>query len=127
MHPSFGPAPAYPELSLVERTLLQQANFRASERCAVAERDLKTQLADLSSMTSDGRVALSELPPELLLGLRVSVEDFTSSARALHPSAEDLLLELKQTVSDAVPPNDAGARDLVQAVVGWAIEAYFAR
>ena len=125
MQPSFGPPST--ELSLVERTLLQQANFRASERCAVAERDLRTQLADLSSMTSDGRIALSELPQALLLGLRVSVEDFTSSARALHPSAENLLLELKQTVSDAVPPDDAGARDLVQAVVGWAIEAYFAR
>jgi hypothetical protein len=127
MHPIFGALFPATELTLVERTLLRQANQRASDRCAVAERDLKAQLADLSSMTRDGTVPVSELPVTLLLNLRVSVEDFTSSARALHPSAEDLLLALKQTVSEAVPHEDAGARDLVQTVVGWAIEAYFAR
>lgn len=126
MQPTFGFV-ATAELSLVERTLLRQANLRASERFAVAERDLKAQLEDVAAMTRDGKVPVSELPATLLLALRVAVEDFTSSARALYPSAEDLLLGLKQTVSDALPHDDPGARDLVQASVGWAIEAYFAR
>ena len=126
MPPTFGP-PATTELSLIERTLLRQANLRASERCAVADVDLKTHLAELSSMSRDGQFDSAHLPPNLLLGLRVAVEDFTSSARALYPSAEELLLSLKQTVTDAVGPDDAGARDFVQTVMGWAIEAYFAR
>ena len=128
MQPTFSPPPlATAELSLVERTLLRQANLRASERFAVSERDLKARLEELAAMTRDRRVPVSELPVTLLLALRVSVEDFTSSARTLYPSAEDLFLAIKQTVSDAVPHDDAGARDLVQTSVGWAIEAYFAR
>jgi len=125
MQPTFGP-PAT-QLSLIERTLLRQANLRASERCAVADVDLKTHLAELSSVSHDGQFDSAHLPPNLLLGLRVAVEDFTSSARALYPSAEELLLSLKQTVTDAVGPDDAGTRDFVQTVIGWAIEAYFAR
>lgn len=115
------------ELSLVERTLLRQANLRASERCAVADSDLKAHLAALSAITGDGDFASAHLPPDLLLNLRVSVEDFTSNARALYPSAEELLVSVKQTVADAVGSDDAAARDFVQTVVGWAIEAYFAR
>src|SRR5689334_8861282 len=126
MQPTFGPL-AHTELTLVERTLLRQANLRAAERCAVAERDLKAQLAELAVMAHDGTAASTELPPMFLLGLRVAVEDFTSSARPLYSSAEDLLLALKQSVSDAMPRNDAETRDLVQSVVGWAIEAYYAR
>ncbi len=125
MHPTSGPF-AQTELTLVERTLLRQANLRASERCAVAEADLKSRLAELAVMTPD-EIAPYTLPPAFLVELRVSVEDFTSSARALYPSAEELLLALKQTVSDAVRPDDANGRDLVQTVVAWAIEAYFAR
>src|SRR5690349_24749577 len=53
MQPTFGP-PANTELSLIERTLLRQANLRASERCAVADVDLKTHLAELSSVSRDG-------------------------------------------------------------------------
>lgn len=115
------------ELTLVERTLLRQANLRASERCAVAELDLTMHLGEVVRVTREGKAVLSNLPPNLLASLRVSVEDFTSSARALYPSAEELLLTLKQTVSDAVAPEDEGARDFVQTVIGWAIEAYFAR
>jgi hypothetical protein len=125
MHPKSGSF-ANTELTLVERTLLRQANLRASERCAVAEADLKARLAELRVLTPD-EIAPYSLRPTLLAGLRVSVEDFTSSARALYPSAEDLLLAIKQTVSDAVRPDDANGRDLVQTIVGWAIEAYFAR
>jgi hypothetical protein len=126
MLPTFGDlAPA--ELTLVERTLLRQANLRAAERCAVAERDLKSQLADLAAMTREKNVALCDLPPTLLVALRVSVEDFTSSARALYPSAEALLLAVKQTISEAVPHDDPSANDVVQTTVGWAIESYFAR
>lgn len=128
MQPTYSAPPiANTELSLVERTLLRQANLRASERCAVAEGDLKALLATLSGFTHAGRLAPSSLPPNFLVSLRVSVEDFTSSARYLYPSAEDLLLSLKQTVAHAVPPGDPYGRDLSQAVVGWAIEAYFAR
>ena len=126
MQPTFGPL-ANIDLTVVERTLLRQANQRASERCAVAERDLKTHLAELSATTRESHITASSLSPTLLVGLRVAVEDYTSSARALYPSAEDLLLSLKQTVSDAVGPDDVQARDLVQNVVAWAIEAYFAR
>jgi len=126
MQPTFGP-PANTELSLIERTLLRQANLRASERCAVADVDLKTHLAALSSVSRDGQFDSAHVPPDLLLSLRVSVEDFTSNARALYPSAEELLLSLKQTVTDTVGPDDAGTRDFVQTVMGWAIEAYFAR
>jgi hypothetical protein len=126
MQPTFGP-PANMELSLIERTLLRQANLRASERCAVAELDLESHLAEVSSLTRDGEFASANLPHDLLVSLRVSVEDFTTNARALYPSAEDLLLSVKQTVSDAVGSDDASARDFVQTVVGWAIEAYFAR
>ncbi len=115
------------ELTLVERTLLRQANLRASERCAVAELDLTMHLGEVVRVTREGKAVLSNLPPNLLASLRVSVEDFTSSARALYPSAEELLLTLKQTVSDAVPPEDESAHDFVQTVIGWAIEAYFAR
>ncbi|HEV8217866.1 MAG TPA: hypothetical protein VGP95_18575 [Gemmatimonadaceae bacterium] len=128
MQPTFGPSPsASTDLSLIERTLLRQANLRASERCAVADVDLKAHLAELSSVTRDGRFASDDLPPDLLLSLRVSVEDYTSNARALYPSAEELLLSLKQTLTDAVGSDDASARDFVQTVMGWAIEAYFAR
>jgi len=115
------------ELTLVERTLLRQANLRASERCAVAERDFRAHLSELTAITRDGHITASSLSPNLLVGLRVAVEDFTSSARTLYPSAEVLLLSLKQTVTDAVGPDDVQARDLVQTVVAWAIEAYFAR
>lgn len=123
---TFGP-PANTELTVVERTLLRQANQRASERCAVAERDLKTHLAELSAITRQGHITAGSLPPNLLVGLRVAVEDFTSSARSLYPSADQLLLSLKQTVAEAAGPDDVQARDLVQTVVLWAIEAYFAR
>jgi hypothetical protein len=126
MSPTFGPL-ATTQLSLVERTLLRQANLRAAERCSVAELDLKAHLAELTRMTCDGAVAPSNLPPNLLADLRVSVEDFTSAARTLYPSAEELFLSLKQTVFNAVAADDADARDFVQTVIGWAIEAYFAR
>ena len=126
MQPTFG-SPASTELSLIERTLLRQANLRAAERCAVADTDLKAHLAELNALAGDGDFASANLPPDLLLNLRVSVEDFTSSARALYPSADELLLSLKQTVADAIGSDDAGARDFIQSVVGWAIEAYFAR
>ncbi len=126
MLPTFGHL-APTELTLVERTLLRQANTRASERSAVAERDLKAQLTDLATLTRDGQVALCDVPPTTLVALRVSVEDFTSSARALYPSAEDLLLALKQTISDAVPHDDPSANDLIHTTIGWAIESYFAR
>jgi len=126
MRQTFGP-PTNTELTVVERTLLRQANQRASERCAVAELDLRTHLAELSAITREGHITASSLPPNLLVGLRVAVEDYTSSARALYPSAEDLLLSLKQTVAEAVGPDDVQARDLVQTAVLWAIEAYFAR
>src|SRR6478609_7544167 len=69
MPPTFGP-PATTELSLIERTLLRQANLRASERCAVADVDLKTHLAELSSVSHDGQFDSAHLPPNLLLGLR---------------------------------------------------------
>jgi len=126
MRQTFGP-PTNTELTVVERTLLRQANQRASERCAVAELDLRTHLAELSAITRESHITASSLPPNLLVGLRVAVEDYTSSARALYPSAEDLLLSLKQTVAEAVAPDDVQARDLVQTAVLWAIEAYFAR
>jgi len=126
MRQTFGP-PTNTELTVVERTLLRQANHRASERCAVAVLDLKTHLAELSALTRESHITASSLPPNLLVGLRVAVEDYTSSARALYPSAEDLLLSLKQTVAEAVAPDDMQARDLVQTAVLWAIEAYFAR
>jgi len=126
MRQTFGP-PTNTELTVVERTLLRQANQRASERCAVAELDLRTHLAELSAITRESHITASSLPPNLLVGLRVAVEDYTSSARALYPSAEDLLLSLKQTVAEAVGPDDVQARDLVQTAVLWAIEAYFAR
>ena len=126
MQPTSGPL-ANPELTLVERTLLRQANLRASERCAVAELDLTMHLGELARVTREGKAAFSNLPPNLLANLRVSVEDFTSSARALYPSAEDLLLSLKQMVSDSVAPDDENSRGLVQVIIGWAIEAYFDR
>jgi|SRR4051812_21878071 hypothetical protein len=126
MQPTFKP-PVQTQLTLVERTLLRQANLRAAERCAVAELDLKARLEELIRITNDGPVAASQLPPAALADLRVAVEDFTSSARTLYPSAEDLLVALKQTVSDAVAPDDAHSRDFIQIVMGWSIEAYFAR
>jgi hypothetical protein len=126
MQPTSGPL-TNPELTLVERTLLRQANLRASERCAVAELDLTMHLGELARVTREGKAAFSNVPPNLLASLRVSVEDFTSSARALYPSAEDLLLSLKQMVSDSVAPDDENSRDFVQMIIGWAIEAYFAR
>src|SRR5689334_21462160 len=92
MQPTFGPL-ANIELTVVERTLLRQASQRASERCAVAELDLKTHLAELAALRAERR-PLAELPPTLLIALRVSVEDFTSNARPLYPSAEDLLSSL---------------------------------
>lgn len=126
MQPIFGPS-ANTELSLIERTLLRQANLRASERCALADVDLKAHLTRVSSITGNSQFTSAKLPPELLASLRVSVEDFTSNARALYPSAEELLLSLKHTVTDAVGSDDANARDFIQTVIGWAIEAYFAR
>jgi hypothetical protein len=36
-------------------------------------------------------------------------------------------LSLKQTASDALSPDDRQSRDLVQTIVAWAIESYFAR
>lgn len=125
MQPTFGPL-ANIELTVVERTLLRQANQRASERCAVAEHDLKAHLAEVAALYAK-QGSSAELPPMLLVALRVSVEDFTSNARALYPSAEDLLLLLKQTVTDAFSPDDPQSRDLVQTIVAWAIESYFAR
>ena len=91
---------------------MRQANLRASERCALAELDLKSHLTELSRLTRHSQVASSKLPPALLVAIRVSVEDYTSSARALYPSAEELLLSIKQTVSEAVAPNDPTGRDL---------------
>jgi hypothetical protein len=125
MQPTFGPL-AHTGLTVVERTLLGQANQRASERCSVAELDLKAHLAAVAELR-DAQGPSVELPPTLLVALRVSVEDFTSNARALYPSAEDLLLSLKQTASDALSPDDRQSRDLVQTIVAWAIESYFAR
>ena len=125
MQPTFGPL-VNTDLTVVERTLLRQANQRASERCAVAELDLKAHLVELAALRAEGR-PLAELPPTLLVALRVSVEDFTSSARALYPSAEDLLSSLKQTVTDALSPNDPQSRHLVQNILVWAIDSYFAR
>ena len=125
MQPTFKPLDNT-ELTVVERTLLRQANHRASERCAVAELDLKAHLTQLAALHADQGPS-TVASPELLVALRVSVEDFTSNARALYPSAEDLLVSLKQTVTDALPPHDAQSRDLVQKVVAWAIESYFAR
>src|SRR5262245_956631 len=78
MQPIFGPS-ANTELSLIERTLLRQANLRASERCALADVDLKAHLAQVSSIAGDGEFASASLPPDLLVSLRVSVEDFTSN------------------------------------------------
>src|SRR5690242_16126759 len=72
MQPTFGPL-AHTELTVVERTLLRQANQRASERCSVAELDLKAHLAAVAELR-DAQGPSVELPPTLLVALRVSVE-----------------------------------------------------
>jgi hypothetical protein len=126
MPPTFGPRISA-ELNLVERTLLRQANLRAAERCVLAENDLKSRLAQIDQLTRGGSVGEADnVPPDVMAELRVSVEDFTSNARALYSSPEELLIALKRTVADNIAPNAAYTRDFVQTVVGWAIEAYFA-
>jgi hypothetical protein len=114
-------------LTLAERILVRQASLRASERFAVAENDLNTLLADLVRTNGDARIAATELPANVIIGLRVAVEDFASSARTIYPSAEAMVVSLKQTVGEVLPQEDARTRDLMHAVAGWAIDAYYDR
>ena len=127
---SSGPGPAPEDGTDARAEALERVRAAIAAACArqAQSRSLLVQAAELVGAARRARQESETLRSEQRARLRTTVATCVGALRAEGMPAERVVVMVKGVVREATPPElDAhDARDLMDEVVRWSIEAYYA-